>query len=137
MAGAFAKFESIENLRILLLRAQVANPELPEALEAMGAIVDDIACYKTVPETEDRSGAASTLVEHGADWITFSSTSTVEHFHSRFDLLSLIKKFPQLKLASIGPETSKALVKLGLQPALEAKQHTIDGLVNGLLKSRK
>ncbi len=53
IAKAFAKFESIENLKICLLRAEVANRELPEALEALGAIVDDIACYQTVPETED------------------------------------------------------------------------------------
>ena len=54
IAEAMAEHESIENLKILLLRAEVANPELPDGLEAMGAIVDDIACYKTVPETEDR-----------------------------------------------------------------------------------
>src|SRR6185369_5037040 len=42
VAKAFAEFESIENLKICLLRAEVANPELPEALEALGGIVDDI-----------------------------------------------------------------------------------------------
>src|SRR5205807_2722261 len=36
MASAFAKYESLDNLRVLLLRAQVANPELPKILEAMG-----------------------------------------------------------------------------------------------------
>src|SRR5207249_4003419 len=128
IAEAFAEFESIENLKICLLRAEVANRELPEALEAMGAIVDDIGCYKTVPETADRTGAASRLLEGGADWITFTSGSTVEHFHARFDLPVLAEKFPQMKLASIGPETSKALAALGLKPSVEAKPHTIDGL---------
>jgi uroporphyrinogen III methyltransferase/synthase len=136
IAEEFKAFESIENLRICLLRAEVANRELPAALESLGAIVDDVACYKTVLETEDRSGAGSRLLEAGADWITFSSSSTVEHFHSRFDLPALVKKFPGIKLASIGPETTKSLEKLGLKPALEAKQHTIDGLVAGLIKSR-
>ena len=136
IAEEFKAFESIENLRICLLRAEVANRELPAALESLGAIVDDVACYKTVLETEDRSGAGSRLLEAGADWITFSSSSTVEHFHSRFDLPALLKKFPGIKLASIGPETTKSLEKLGLKPALEAKQHTIDGLVAGLIKSR-
>ena len=56
IAKAFAKFETIENLKICLLRAEVANRELPEALEALGAIVDDVACYQTVPETEDPTG---------------------------------------------------------------------------------
>ena len=134
IAKAFADFESIENLKILLMRAEVANPELPKALEAMGAIVDDIACYRTVPETEDVNGAAAKLIEGGADWITFTSSSTVENFHARFDLPALLKKYPQIKLASIGPETSKALTALGLTPTVEAKPHTIDGLVNALVK---
>jgi uroporphyrinogen III methyltransferase / synthase len=133
IAEAFSEFESIENLRICLLRAEVANAELPKALEAMGAIVDDIACYKTVPETEDLSGTAARLQESGADWIIFTSGSTVEHFHARFDLPTLLKKFPRMKIASIGPETSKTLVALNLRPTIEAKEHTIDGLIDALL----
>ncbi len=137
IAKAFAKFETIENLKICLLRAEVANRELPEALEALGAIVDDVACYRTVPETEDATGAAASLLEQGADWVAFTSGSTVVHFHARFDLPALLQKFPQLKTAAIGPETSKALAVLGLKPTVEAKQHTIDGLIAALLAAQK
>ena len=136
IAGAFAKFESIENLRMLLLRAEVASPELPEALTALGAIVDDVACYRTVPETEDVNGAVGRLQEEGADWITFTSSSTVENFHARFDLPGLLKKFPKTRLASIGPETSKALAVLGLKPDAEAKPHNIEGLVKVLANEK-
>lgn len=135
IAAAFAKFQTIENLKMCLLRAEVANPDLPKALEELGAIVDDIAIYKTVAETEDPAGAGATLLESGADWITFTSGSTVEHFHARFDLPKLLKKFPQTKLASIGPETSKTIRSLGLEPALEAKAHTTEGLIAALLKA--
>ncbi|MGO9585737.1 MAG: uroporphyrinogen-III C-methyltransferase [Limisphaerales bacterium] len=135
IAAAFAKFQSIENLKMCLLRAEVANPDLPKALEELGAIVDDIAVYKTVAETEDPAGAGAALLESGADWITFTSGSTVEHFHARFDLPKFLKKFPHMKLASIGPETSKAIRTLGLEPALEAKEHTTDGLLAALLKA--
>ena len=135
VAKAFAKFESIENLKICLLRAEVANRELPEALEAMGAIVDDIAVYRTVAETEDVAGGAAKLLETGADWILFTSGSTVEHFHARFNLPQLVKAFPRIKLATIGPETTKALAAIGLQPAVEAKEHTVDGLIAMLLKT--
>jgi uroporphyrinogen III methyltransferase/synthase len=137
VAEAFTQYQTIENLKVCLLRAEVANRELPEALEALGGIVDDIACYKTVPETEDVTGAAAKLVEGGADWVTFTSGSTVEQFHARFDLPKLCAKFQRMKLASIGPETSKALSALGLRPALEAKQHTIDGLVATVLAAHK
>jgi len=132
VSKAVAEYESVENLRFLIARAQVANAELCRSLEEMGAIVDDVAFYKTVPETEDRNGAAAQLIESGADWITFTSSSTVENFHARFDLPKLLQQFPDMKTASIGPETSKALSALGLKPTLEAKTHTIDGLVKAL-----
>jgi len=137
VGAALKKFEDIENLRILLARAQVANPDLPKELEDMGAIVDDVAVYKTVPETDDLNGAAAKLAEAGADWITFTSSSTVENFHARFDLPKLLQKFPQTKLASIGPETTKAITALGLKPDVEPKQHTIDGLANAIRLATK
>jgi uroporphyrinogen III methyltransferase/synthase len=135
IATAFKGFESLENLRVLLARAQVANRDLPKELEDLGAIVDDIPVYKTVPETEDRNGAAAKLLAEGADWITFTSSSTVENFHARFHLPKLLGQFPKIRLASIGPETTKAVAALGQKPALEAKQHSIDGLVKALLSA--
>lgn len=136
IVDAFIKYETIENLRILLMRAEVANRELPMALEELGAIVDDVACYQTVPETEDTNGAAARMLEQGADWITFTSSSTVENFHARFNVPGLIARFPQLKLASIGPETTKALKALNLDPTLEARRHTIDGLVEAIVRHK-
>ncbi len=135
VAAAFKKFQNIESVKMCLLRAEVANKELPDALQEEGAIVDDIAIYKTVAETEDHTGASERLLADGADWVTFTSSSTVEHFHARFNLPKLLKQFPQLKLASIGPETTKAIIALGLKPALEAKEHTTDGLIAALLKA--
>ncbi len=132
---ALSEFESIENLRILLLRAEVATPELPQLLEHQGGIVDDIACYQTVAETGDWNGDAARLLATGADWITFTSGSTVEHFHRRFDLPGLMRRFPGLRLASLGPETSKALGALALPPAVEAQPHTVEGLVAALVSA--
>ena len=137
IVAAFRGYESIENLRMLLVRAQVANADLPKGLEEAGAIVDDVAIYKTVPETEDRNGAAARFAEAGADWITFTSSSTVQNFHTRFNLPALLKQYPKIKLASIGPETSKALAELGLKPTVQAREHTIDGLVAALQRHVK
>ena len=135
IASAFEKFESIENLKICLPRAEVANSDLPKALEELGAIVDDVPVYKTIPETEDLNGAAAKLLESGADWITFTSSSTVEHFHARFDLAKLLKQFPSMRTVSIGPETSKAIRSLGLEPTREAREHSLEGVVRELLKA--
>jgi uroporphyrinogen III methyltransferase/synthase len=137
IAEAMAADGSLENLKVLLLRAEVANRELPVALESMGAIVDEAPIYKTVPETDDRTGAAARLLEEGADWITFASSSAVESFHARFDLTKLLTLHPRIKLASIGPETSKAIKALDLKADLEAKEHTIEGIVKAIWAARE
>ncbi len=140
VAKAMAADGAVENLRVCLLRAETANPDLPQLLEEKGAIVDDIAVYRTVAESTDRTSDSDSLVEKGADWITFTSGSTVEHFHARFDLPRLMQQFPDLKLASIGPETTKAIAALRLEPAIQAKEQTIDGFVaaiqRGAFKAR-
>jgi uroporphyrinogen III methyltransferase/synthase len=132
---AFKGYQTIENLRICLLRAEQANPELPRALEDLGAIVDDIPVYRTLPETGDPSGHATRLLESGADWVTFTSGSTVRQFHARFDLPALRSRFPRMRLVSIGPETTDALRALGLAADLEAAEHTTEGIVAALLRA--
>ncbi len=135
-AEVLNKHSSLENCKACLLRAEDANPDLLQALEEFGAIVDDIAVYKTVAETENIP-TAEELLKEGADWLTFTSGSTVQFFNVRFDVAKLLKQFPKIKLASIGPETSKAIRALGLEPKIEAKEHTCDGLIAELLRSGK
>ncbi|MED6327121.1 MAG: uroporphyrinogen-III synthase, partial [Verrucomicrobiota bacterium] len=100
-AQALLDYQNVENISVLLARAEEANSELPKLLEDQGAIVDDIAFYKTVPETEDRNGAAESFEEDGADWITFASSSAVKNFDARFGLAKRCEDDPGLKLASI------------------------------------
>ena len=59
----------------------------------------------------------------------------MDSFHARFNLKILLTHHPRLRFASIGPETTKALAALGFQPALEAKEHTVAGLVKALEKA--
>ena len=117
-----------------MFRAQVANPDLPVELEKLQAIVDDIPVYKTVPEMDDRNGAVARMDEEGAQWITFTSSSTVENFDARFGLVETLKRH-EMKAISIGPETTKALKSLGVTPAAEASPHTIPGVVEALLQA--
>src|SRR4029453_15449367 len=46
----FKKQESIENLKILLVRAEKARDVLSKGLSVLGAIVDEAFAYRTVPE---------------------------------------------------------------------------------------
>src|SRR6266516_1589916 len=123
----FKKQGSIENLRILLVRAEKARDTLLKELSALGAIVDEGFAYRTVPETRDTSGARRQLAEDGADLITFTSSSTVENF------LALGLSWPQgMRIASIGPITSKTVRDQGLKVDVEARRHDINGLVQAI-----
>ena len=125
----FRKEGGIENLRVLIARAEKARDLLPRELSALGAIVDEGFAYRTVPETRDDSGARRRLLEEGADLITFTSSSTVENF------LALELPWPaKMQVASIGPVTSKTARDRGLQVAVEARRHDIPGLVEAIRK---
>src|SRR5436309_10339376 len=123
----FKKQGSIENLRILLVRAEKARDTLPKELSALGAIVDEGFAYRTVPETRDTSGARRQLAEDGADLITFTSSSTVENF------LALGLPWPKgMQVRSIGPITSQTVRDQGLKVDVEARRHDINGLVQAI-----
>ncbi|HJX97530.1 MAG TPA: uroporphyrinogen-III C-methyltransferase [Chthoniobacterales bacterium] len=125
----FQKQGGVQNLRILIVRAEKARDVLPKGLSKLGAIVDEAFAYRTVPETRDITGARHRLLEEGADLITFTSSSTVENF------LALGLPWPKgMQIASIGPITSKTATDRSLKVDIEARRHDIEGLVEAIRK---
>jgi uroporphyrinogen III methyltransferase/synthase len=123
----FQRQGGVENLRILLARAEKARDVLPKELSRLGAIVDEGFAYRTEPETRDVTGARRRLLEEGADLITFTSSSTVENF------LALNLPWPKgMRVASIGPVTSQTARDHGLKIDIEARRHDIEGLVEAI-----
>jgi uroporphyrinogen III methyltransferase / synthase len=120
---------SVENLKILVVRAFGAREVLPKRLAELGAIVDQAIAYRTVPETKDTSGALERFQAEAADLITFTSSSTVENF-----LALKLPWPPNMKTASIGPVTSETMRKHGLSVDVEAARYDVDGLVGAVLK---
>lgn len=123
LVEAFRK-EHVENQMILWVKAEETRDVIHDELTKQGAIVDQCVAYRTVPETEDPTGAAEILRKEGADLITFTSSSTVENF------FQLGLPWPEgCRAASIGPITSGTLAEHGHPPDVEAVQHDIPGLV--------
>jgi uroporphyrinogen III methyltransferase/synthase len=123
----FQEQGTVENLRILIARAEKARDVLPKQLSHLGAIVDEAFAYRTVAETRDSTGARRRLLDEGADLITFTSSSTVENF------LALGLPWPRrMQVASIGPITSKTARERGLTVAIEARRHDVPGLVEAI-----
>lgn len=134
LLAEFKESVCCENLNFLLPRADLADERLRKGLEELGGIVDDLDAYRTVPETEDRSGHLALLQTAGADLVTFTSSSTVNNFCDLIDVGALREQHPQMLFASIGPQTSEAMRERGLPVAVEAETHTIAGLVEAVLQ---
>ena len=109
---------------MLIPRAETARDVLPEGLVAAGWDVDVVPAYRTVAPTPDPA-AAALLAE--AEVITFTSSSTVTNFVDSYG----IDAVPEV-VATIGPITSTTARSRGLEVAVEASEHTIDGLIAAL-----
>jgi uroporphyrinogen III methyltransferase/synthase len=116
----------VQGRRVLLARAAEARDVLPEALRERGAEVDVVPLYETVRE---QPGAEEVEAAQAADYVTFTSSSTVANLTA-----ALGDRFPrEARVVSIGPITSEAARAAGLQVAVEAERHDIDGLLAALL----
>ncbi len=104
-------------------------------LTGCGADVCEVAAYRTVPDGRGKERVAELLAEGQINWITFTSSSTVRNFLAVVDVEAVRSAGP--RLASIGPVTSATLREMGLEPTVEAKNHTIDGLVDSILEHER
>jgi uroporphyrinogen III methyltransferase/synthase len=111
--------------RALIARAEHARDLLPDALRERGAQVEILALYRTLAEPLDGAAREAALA---ADYVTFTSASAV-----RFFLDAVGAPGGGQRIVSIGPITSAALRERGLEPDLEASEHTPDGLVAALV----
>ena len=85
-----------------------------------------VTLYATVADQPD---PAALERAQEADFITFTSSSTVRNFVQAVD-----GRMPQsARIVSIGPVTSEAAREAGLTVDIEASRHDIDGLVEALL----
>ncbi len=130
LVEAFAG-DDLTGKRILIPRAAVARDLAPSALRTRGAIVDTLDVYETVlPEGAAARAAEAFRVK--PDWVTFTSSSTVTNLLSVLSAAKLVG----VSVASIGPVTSEALLKQGLTVSCEADPHTMDGLVEAIMRHR-
>jgi uroporphyrinogen III methyltransferase/synthase len=114
--------------KVLVARAEQARDVLPDGLRALGYHVDVLPLYRTVPAPTDPSQLEA--VRRGdVDAVTFTSSSTVANFD---DLVGPLPE-PAPLIVSIGPVTSQTARDLGLRVDVEASEHTIDGVIEGLV----
>jgi uroporphyrinogen-III synthase len=118
--------------RLLAPQADIARPVLVQSLRAGGLDVTPVVAYCT---TVGSGGVElPSLLPHGVDAITFTSSSTVRNLLTRLENEGGTRgQLEGIVLACIGPITAATLESLGLPPHAVATKQSLEGLIEALI----
>jgi uroporphyrinogen-III synthase len=128
----------IEHCRALVQRYGEANQRLREALEARGAVVQEIATYRwALPaDTKPLERLIDELAASRVDAVVFTSAVQIRNLYAIAERMgraaALAGSLNACVVASIGPVCSRALIERGIEPRFEADPPKLGPLVAGL-----
>jgi uroporphyrinogen III methyltransferase / synthase len=124
--------DDVQGRAILYVAARGARDVLPAGLRALGATVDLVTPYESVPDAAGAATMRERLMRGGADVVTFTSASAVHAFAAAVGADATARA----RLVSIGAVTSDAIRGAGFMVYAEAESSTLDGLVKAVVDSR-
>lgn len=124
----------LAGVRVLLPHGDQARDVLEKRLAGAGALVTAVTAYRTVEGAGDPAPLLEALAAGSLDAICFTSGSTARQLARRIGEVELRRWLSGRRplAASIGPIASAALRELGIEPGVEAREHTARGLVAAL-----
>jgi uroporphyrinogen-III synthase len=114
--------------RVLVLRADIADPAMPERLRKRELDVTEFAIY----QTKYAEGDIEAQVE-AADLIVFASPSSVEGF-CRSLTQKRLTRAREVRAACIGPVTAAAAREHGFKRIVTPKSQTFDSLLDEITR---
>lgn len=136
LAAEMASVAPLAVMEVLLPLASDARPELAAGLRAAGAEVTAVVAYeKRVPPEAGRRVAELFSPAEPLGWVTFTSPRLAATFADLVERHAggWTARRGTLRAASIGPTTSAALRRLGVEPAAEAAAPSDDALVASIV----
>lgn len=113
-AALASALPDVAGARVLLVRASLADPDLPDALRARGASVVEVTAYETVEGPEQsREPLRRAMSEASVSAVVFASGSAVRGYVK----LGGVRRVPAV---TIGPRTSKVAREQGFTVAAES-----------------
>ena len=117
--------------RVLLLRAESGREALSEGLIRAGALVDDVALYRTVTPEGSRECVRDLLCGEGVDAVALTSSSTLTNLLAMLD--GDASALDGAAVACIGPVTAATARAAGLHVDAVASQATVEALADALV----
>lgn len=119
--------------RVLIPQGSMAKHDLAVALRSLGAEVDEIMVYQTLPNDTIENSIKDRVNNREFDTAIFFSPSQVSNFVSLFGVDVLKGK----QVAVIGESTSKLASEIGISVSIQPRNSTIDDLVESLVEASK
>ncbi len=129
------KEEGIKGKRLLLPCSQMVNKELVHGLSELGAEVEPVVAYNTLPVDSGDSKVKELLMRGEVDVVTFTSPSTVRGLITLME--GNVEALNKAVIACIGPVTAASATESRLRVDVIAKKYTTDGLVEALVERYK
>lgn len=126
--------EEMAGERVLLARAKEGRDAIPRALAETGALLDDVAVYRTTPLGREALREVWGELEAGKiDMLTFTSSSALDGFMRAAGEETAKGWMARASVASIGPATSATAREWGVAPDVEAAESTIPGVARAIV----
>ena len=133
VSAALRAGADLRGTRVLLPRADIARPALPDALRAAGADVTVVTAYRTIAVPDWPGAAARRLLLGGEiDAVTFTSASAVRSAVRSLGAQQAIDLLRTTVVAAIGPVTAQAARQLGVETTVMPSTYTTQALARAL-----
>jgi uroporphyrinogen-III synthase len=118
--------------RVLLPRSDRANPDLPSALQNLGAQVTEVIAYRTLRPTHADKEKLARVSRGEADAILFFSPSAVQNFVELSGRKQLVTLQHRVAMTAIGPVTAGALRDAGVHRIVLAPEPSAAAVLQAL-----
>ncbi len=134
--GFVAEFNTLldPGARVLLAKGNLARAVIAEAINEAGAICDEVIIYHTVLPRSSEKKLVQLIKNHEIDIMTFTSSSTVNHFTQIMKSHELDTYIDRIIIACIGPIAAKTAEKHGLSVDVCPDVYTTDAMIAELIR---
>jgi len=124
--------ERLHGRTVLLPRSDRANPDLPAALKAHGALLTEVVAYRTLQPSDVDKLNLGRISAGEADAILFFSPSAVQHYAELASGEQLRQLHDRVVIIAVGPVTASALREAGVERMVVAADTTVASVIQVL-----
>lgn len=133
----FGVGQRLRGSRMLMPASSISRDTIRANFAKIGVNVDVVEAYQTVVPSTSQEDVVTKLRFPPADYIVFTSPSTVANLATILDTDNLSTFLHQTTVACIGPVTAEAATEYGLPVKIQPNDHTSLGIIEEIMKDRQ